>query len=158
MVKKSLIAISVLAMAVPAIAGSIKVHTPWPVKYVPQEITTIDVTLDVGFFIHIKDQKPIKVYQDPTAANPFQTYKGCKTTGITSNFEAQVHGKVSATSPAGGSWNATIDGSEEAHVHPGNSHGFEICVMGSNVKIDKLQGGSRDVKVAELTMMVLPES
>ena len=58
MFKKSLIAIAMLAMAFPAFAGSVKIHDPWPTQYVPQEITTIDVTLDVGFFIHIIRREP----------------------------------------------------------------------------------------------------
>ena len=157
MLKKSLIAMVVLAAALPAIAGDIKIHIPWPKVYVPQEITKIDVTLDVGFYIHVKDQKPIKVHQDTSASNPYQTYKGCKTTEVVSNFEARVFGKVASTSPAGGSWSATFDGHENAHVHTG-SNNLDICVMGSKVKIDKLQGGAKDVKVAELTIMVLPES
>ena len=155
MLKKSLIAIAVLAIALPAIAGDIKVHVPWPKTYVPQEITTIDVILDVGFFIHIKDQDPIKVHQDTTASNPYQTYKGCKTTDVISNFDAKLFGSVKATSAAGGSWSAKFDGSDETHVHPGTTS-VEICVSGSKVKIDKLQGGSKDVKVAELSIMVLP--
>ena len=158
MIKKSLIAIVVLAMALPAFAGQIKVHTPWPVKYVPQEITTIDVTLDVGFFIHIKDQKPIKVHQDTTAgSNAFETYKGCKHTDVITNFDAMIYGEVTATSPAGGSWTATFDGHAETKVSS-PSENVEICVMGSKVKINKLQGRSKDVKVADLTILVLPAS
>ena len=72
MLKKSLIAIAVLSISLPAIAGDIKIHTPWPKAYVPQEITKIDVTLDVGFYIHVVDQDPIKVHQDTSAANPYQ--------------------------------------------------------------------------------------
>ena len=157
MFKKSLIAIAVLAIALPAVAGDIKVHTPWPKVYVPQEITKIDVTLDVGFYIHVKDQKPIKVHQDTSASNPYQTYKGCKTTEVISNFDAMIYGNVKSTSPAGGSWSATFDGNDETNVSAGSSN-VEICVMGSKVKIDKLQGGAKDVKVAELSIMVLPNS
>ena len=158
MIKKSLIAIAVLAMALPAFAGQIKVHTPWPVAYVPQEITTIDVTLDVGFFIHIKDQKPIKVHQDTSAGtSAFETYKGCKTTDVITNFDALIYGEVKATSPAGGNWSATFDGEDETQVSS-PSENIEICVMGAEVKIEKLQGGTKDVKVADLTILVLPAS
>ena len=157
MLKKSLIAIAVLAIALPAIAGDIKIHVPWPKVYVAQAITTIDVTLDVGFFIHIKDQKAIKVHQDTSASNPFQTYSGCKTTDVISNFDAKIFGKVASASAAGGTWKAKFDGNDEMHVHPGTT-AVEICVSGTKVKIDKLQGGSKDVKVAELTIWVLPTS
>ena len=157
MLKKSLIAIVVLAMALPAIAGQIKVHSPWPVTFVPQEITVIDVILDVGFFIHIKDQKPIKVSQVSNASNPFETYAGCKTTDIIANFSAKVWGKVKGLDPSKGDWSATFDGNSEVLVGAGTTN-VEICVMGEKVKIEKLQGGSSDVKVADLTILVVPAS
>ncbi|MCH8193008.1 MAG: hypothetical protein IIA65_03190 [Planctomycetes bacterium] len=157
MLKKSLIAIAVLAIALPAVAGDIKVHVPWPKAYVPQAITTIDVILDVGFFIHVKDQDPIQVHQVSTADNPFTTYAGCRTTDVISNFDAKLFGKVKSTSDAGGDWSATFDSSDEMHVHPGTT-AVEICVRGVKVKIEKLVGGAKDVKVAELTIWVLPAS
>jgi hypothetical protein len=157
MLKKSLIALAVLAITLPAVAGDIKVHTPWPTTYVPQAITTIDVIMDVGFFIHIKDQKPIKVHQDTSAKNPYETYVGCKTTKIISNFDAAVSGKVVGTTDAKGSWKAKFDGESTVNVGAG-SQDVEICVTGTKLKIEKLAGGAKKLKVAELTVMVVPQS
>ncbi len=157
MLKKSLIAIAVLAIALPAIAGEIKVHTPWPVAFVKQEITVIDVIMDVGFFIHVKDQDPIEVHQDPTADNPFRTYVGCRTTDVISNFEAKLSGKGKSKSPAGGDWSAKFNG-ESNLVIPVGTTVVDICVTGKKVNIDKLQGGTKDFKVAEISIRVLPAS
>jgi hypothetical protein len=153
MLKKSLIAIAVLAIAMPALAGSIKIHDPWPTTLVEQEIATIDVQMDVGYYIHIDDQDPITVVQDTTAANPYKTYTGCKTTDITSNFAANLTIEVAAVSAAGGGWSGTITPA----AIPAGTTNVEICVTGNDVNIEALVGGSKGVKVAEATIKVLPQ-
>ena len=162
MLKKSLIAIALFAIALPAVAGDLKVHDPWPKTYVKQTVTKIDIILDVGYYIHVKDQKPIEVYQDTSAKNPYKTYKGCKKTDILSNFEAKIDGSVSAKSPAGGGWWVKFDG-QGSIVIPAGKTNVEICVGTGNLAIEKLVGdgpqglgGAKNVKVAELTIRVLP--
>lgn len=152
MLKKSLIALAVVAIAMPAFAGKIKIHEPWPTALVPQEVAKIDVILDVGFFIEIKDEKAIKVKQDTSSSDPIKTYVGCKKTDVVSNFAAQLMVSAAAASAAGGSWSATIDPS----TIPAGTTNVEICVKGTGVDISKLTGGSKDVKVATVTVKVLP--
>jgi hypothetical protein len=152
MLKKSLMAVVVLAMVVPAFAGQIKVHTPWPCAPIPQEVAKIDVTMDVGWWINITDQKPIKVDQDTTSTDPFHTYVGCKKVDVKSNFNAQFVLEVSSASAAGGSWSATANPNP---IGPGTTN-VEFCVKGTGVKIENLTGGSTNVKVATLSVKVLP--
>lgn len=152
MLKKSLIAIALLGIALPAMAGDAKFHE-WPVTFVPQPVTTIDVILDVGYFIHVVDQSPIEVTQNTSAQDPFTTYVGCKTTDVTTNFPAELSGSVSPTSAAGGNWSASFAPSD---ISPGTTS-VEICVSGSKVQIVNLVGGAKNVKVAELTVMVAPQ-
>jgi hypothetical protein len=167
MLKKSLIAIAVLAIALPAVAGDLKVHDPWPTTYVPQKITTIDVILDVGYYIHVKDQKPIEIYQDTSASDPYKTYSGCKKTDIVSNFEAKLSGKVTAKSQAGGTWwskFAIQDGDPTSSlVIPAGKTNVNICVGATKFNIENMVGdsaaglaGSKNLKVAELAIMVVP--
>jgi hypothetical protein len=154
MLKKSLIAIALLAIALPAVAGDLKVHKPWPTKYVPQEITTIDVVMEVGYYIHVKDQKSIKVSQDTSASDPYKTYKGCKTSDIVSNFNAKLSGTVNSESAAGGDWKATFS---PASIPAGTTN-VQICVSGAKVDIGNLQGDAgKEIKVATLHIMVVPE-
>jgi hypothetical protein len=147
MLKKSLIAIAVLAIAMPALAGTIKVHDPWPTTLVPQQVAVIDVVLDVGYYVHIKDQKPIKVVQ----CGNMETYCGCKKTDAKANFEAQLIPSIGSASAAGGNWSATIT----PNVINGSAN-IEICVEGKKVNIGNLAGGAKGIKVAELTIKVLP--
>jgi len=152
MLKKSLIALAVIAMAMPAFAGKLKVHEPWPTQLVPQEICKIDVVLDVGFYIEIVDEKAIKVEQDTQSSDPAKTYVGCKKTDVKSNFAAQLLVSAAAASAAGGSWSATVT----PNTVPAGTTNVEICVKGTSVDISKLTGGSKNVKVAEVTVKVLP--
>jgi hypothetical protein len=158
MLKKSLIAIAVLAIALPAVAGDLKVHKPWPTQYVAQEITTIDVVMEVGYYIHVKDQKSIKVSQDTSASDPYKTYKGCKTTDIVSNFDAKVSGSVSAASDAGGEWSAQFNDGGSVVIAPGTTN-VNICVYGKKVAIENLKGqAGTEQKVAVLHIKVVPAS
>jgi hypothetical protein len=153
MLKKSLIAIAVLAIAMPALAGSIKIHDPWPTTLVKQEVATIDVQLDVGYYIHIDDQDPITVVQDTAAADPYKTYIGEKTTDVTSNFAAVLECEAAAVSAAGGNWTCTLSDT----LIPAATTNIKIDVSGTDVDIAQLVGGSKGVKVAEITIKVLPQ-
>jgi hypothetical protein len=159
MLKKSLIAIAVLAIALPAVAGDTKVHKPWPTKtiYSWQDITVIDVIMDVGYYIHIVNQDDIEVSQySADGSDPFFTYYGCSDSEVVSNFHATIAGDVVGTSAAGGNWSATFNGVEELEILPGTTN-VTICVLGKEVEIQNLElGGEDDVKVAELTVKVVP--
>ena len=160
MLKKSLIAIAVLAIALPAVAGDTKVHKPWPTKtiYSWQPITTIDVIMDVGYYIHIVNQDDIEVSQTSIdGSDPFFTYLGCSDSEVVSNFHATITGDVVGTSAAGGEWSATFNGVDELEIVPG-SQTVTICVLGKKVQIQNLEGlgGEDNVKVAELTVKVVP--
>ncbi|MFC1765153.1 hypothetical protein ACFL6U_24160 [Planctomycetota bacterium] len=97
MLKKSLIAIAVLALAMPAFAGDAKFHD-WPCQYVPQEIACLKVLLDIGFYVHIEDQGPIVLeqYERKTKTisgfknHPYYNYRGEKCTDVITNFPATL--------------------------------------------------------------------
>ena len=154
MLKKSLFAVAMLAVVMPAFAGQLKVHEPWPSAPIPQEVAKIDVVMDVGYYINIVDQKAITVKQDTTSNDPYHTYVGCKKTDVKSNFNAQLLLSAAAASKAGGSWSATATPSIVPAAEVPTS--VEICVKGTGVNIDKLIGGAKGVKVAEVTIKVLP--
>ena len=156
MLKKSLIAVAVLAIALPAVAGEIKVHNPWPVEYVWQNVCQIDVTMDVGYYIHVKNQDPIKVAQlEGTDANPYYTYYGCSgNRDIVTNFNATIKGSVASKSSAGGSWTAYFNGVTSLALTPGTTP-VDICIKGTSVNITKLTTGGTTITVAQLTIKVM---
>ncbi len=153
MLKKSLISIAVLTTTLPSWAGSLKIHDPWPTTLVRQEVTTIDIQLDIGYFIHIYNQNPITVVQDTISTDPYHTYTGCKITAIETNFPAQLLIEVTGASAAGGMWSGIIT----PDVVPAGVTSVYICVIGTNVAIEKLVGDSKGIKAAEATILVSPQ-
>jgi len=155
MLKKSLIAIAVLAVAMPAFAGQIKVHNDWPQICIleKQKVWEFNVTMDVGYWIKFESQSGIKVDQYGTT-DPYHTYHGCKTFKVKSNFLAQLIFEATATSPANGTWTATA----VPNPVPASASGtnVEICVDGTGVAIENLTGGGDGVVVAKVVVYVLP--
>lgn len=166
MLKKTLIAMAILAIAVPAFAAD-KVTTSKFHEFVPVvsydyvTAAVIDVCLDVGYWIQIDVPGTcIEVVQDANASNPFTTYSGCKGVKVKTNFKASL--KVSAAkvpNAGGGDWSATIDGTSSTIVNPTTGVGaqtVDICVYGSKVKIEDLLVQTGKHLVAQVTVKVLP--
>jgi hypothetical protein len=163
MLKKSLIAIAILAIAMPAFAAETnKFHKPWSstTTYNWQCVTTMNVVMDVGYWIQIDKTGDIKVQQDALLGNAFYSYSGCKS-GITvkANFAAVLKATASAKSAAGGSWSGTINDASTYTYDSGmvgTTQTIKVCVSGTNVDISKLSQ-SDNVKVAEVSICVIPE-
>jgi hypothetical protein len=159
MLKKSLIALVVLAVAMPAIAGDIKIHGNWPCQYVPQDVAVVDVILNVGYYIHILDQDPFYVDQDTSASDPYHTYVGCFDSDVDTNFDATISASIAGSgSPAAGDWSVTsitVNGGAPI-VTAAGPNALVICVQGKKVKIENLVGGSKKNVVAQLTISAVP--
>jgi hypothetical protein len=150
--KRISIALLLGTCVLPAMAGEIKIHN-WPTTYIPQLVATIDVQMNVGYYIHIIDQKALTVVQDTQANDPYHTYVGCKSSEVETNFPCILSAEATATSPAGGTWVPSIN----PEYLPIGTSTIDICVVGYNVKIEELVGGAKNLKVAEISIFVLPE-
>jgi len=174
MLKKSLIAVALLAIVLPAFGGQVtldqKFHKPWPGQTVTtynwQDVQTINVVMDVGYWIEIKYTGDIKIAQDATLGDPFFSYSGCiHNVAVKSNFAATIKGSV-ATSPeavaagvTGAEWAATIgdasSGMNSSYDVVGGAATVDICVTGKKVAIDKLAQAD-NYRIAILTIQVIP--
>jgi hypothetical protein len=156
MLKRSLIAIAVVAMlATVAGAGTIKTHE-WPCQFVPVELMSIPVTLDVGFFVRVPDQnKTIKLNQTTGSAT---TFEGCVDFDIITNFELDLsctitpNGTVSAES-----WSCFF-AAGESHVGIGTTTGITVCARATNLDMTALPAQSANVTVATVKISVIPAS
>jgi hypothetical protein len=152
MLKKSLIAIAVLAIAMPAFAGSLKVHE-WQktCAWVPVDICTIDVLIDVGYYIVIDNQDAIKLTQSEGTNN----YSGTYTSDVHSNFDATLSVSITA------SGDVAIDtlkaefqnGTEDITA---GDDAIEILVTADGVAIEDLTANTSDQKIANMTISVVP--
>ena len=133
MLKKSLIAIAVLALAMPVYAGWIKTHS-WELEcsVKPELICSIPIELNVGYFIWIQNQDAIVLNQgegsvpgtvdegDPDTIsdiyqNAFMSFVGYYDTDVISNFKAVLKFKITEPSTeviTGEKWtiNTSLDG------------------------------------------------
>jgi len=112
MVKKSILAIAILAMLatvtmaqdpVPQVPGQLKIDGGWPktivVTWTPIEICCIKVNLKIGYFIEVENcsQKKIDMVQvNCPTGQTFPCYKGCVQIKVRANFEAQLGLKLYA--------------------------------------------------------------
>jgi hypothetical protein len=159
MLKKSLIVIAMMAIALPAVAGDLKVHgfnsrTVYDMATVPNKIKVI---LDVGYYLHVLDQNAIKVSQDSSADDPYRTYTGCATRDFLTNFPADVKATIASSgSAAGGEWSVTLKapgGSAAAQITiPQGTTPVDICVKGLKINLEALTGGDENVHVADITI------
>lgn len=175
MLKKSLIAVAILAIVLPALAGDTvtasKFHKNWPGQTVKtwnyQDVKCINVVMDVGYWIEVKYNGDIEVQQDAALASAwgksvFETYSGCLANGgidVLTNFHAALKAKAEAKSAAGGTWAATIGGASIFEVAANTQYtDVSVCVTGKDVKIKNLQaaGGADNLKVAEVCIQVIP--
>jgi hypothetical protein len=147
--KKVLFAVAAVALlAMTAQAGEIKIHE-WPCKFIPQEVTTIPVVMDVGYWIKIKDQDKLKIKLNQKSIHE---YEGCTDIKIETNVNIEVSVSVSATGAVPGKYSASIN---DANVDaPGGTR--TVCVTLKEADLSKTAGGSKDVHVATVSVKVVP--
>lgn len=113
MVKKSILAIAMLAMLATVVSaqdfnppsGQMKFDNGWPktvvVTWTPIEICCMKINLKIGYFIEVENcgGKSINLVQvNCPSGQSFPCYKGCTTIKVRSNFEAQIGLKLYAIS------------------------------------------------------------
>ena len=163
MLKKTLIAIAILGLAMPALAAdtsTTKKFHEWTYTktYAWATVSQVNVCLDVGYWIQIDFRgKCIEVQQNSALGNPFESYSGClDDVVVTTNFDATLKGTIAKASDAGGDWSVTLDGGSTYVTGGSGSFPIDICVAGTKVKIKNLDVMSSKQTVAIVTIMVLP--
>jgi hypothetical protein len=92
--KKVLFAVAAVALlAVTAGAGEIKIHE-WPCQFIAQEVTSIPVVMDVGYWIKVKDQDKLRI---KLTQKTIHSYEGCVDVVIETNTNITVSAKITAT-------------------------------------------------------------
>jgi len=142
-----------LWMAVSAHAGEIKYHE-WPMAPIPQEITTIPVTMDVGYWIRIKDQGNLKI---KLAQDSIHTYSGCTSVVVETNSSLTFSVSIARVTKDG---NPVVPGDYSASVSPANVDApggtLSVCAKLQNADLSKVPGGTKNVHVANVTVRVVP--
>jgi hypothetical protein len=139
------LAIALLAAAAPA--GEIKLHV-WPTTFIPQEVTTIPVVMDVGFWMEIVNQNTkIKLQQIN-----IHTYEGCVDLQVRTNFNLTLSASITPTGAIQGQYSCFID-NPDIDVPGGIA---TVCARLNNANLAGKPGGSKNVQVATVTIKVVP--
>lgn len=115
-------------------------------------IPGVDIITDVGYYISIDNTDPITITSNTESNDPIRSFQGSTTLTFESNVAAQIYLSIESTSVAGGSWNATAS----PEIIGLGTTDVIVTISVSNLNLLTLPGGTSGVKVAELTISVLP--
>jgi hypothetical protein len=152
--KKVLFAVAVVALlGMAAQAGELKYYS-WPTGgFIPQEITTIPVVMDIGYWVRIKDQDKLQIKL--TQKNVHE-YEGCCDMVVECNMNVTLSASVAKTAAAG-SGKFSISKLDPANINsPGGTS--TVCVKLTEADLGAAPGGSKNVHVATVTIKVVPQS
>jgi len=154
--KKVLFAVvAAVLLAAAAQAGEIKYHE-WPMAPIPQEITTIPVTMDIGYWVRIKDQDALKIV---LAQDSIHSYSGCTSMVVETNSSLTFSATITKVSKDG---NVVVPGDYSTSVSPANIDApggtLSVCAKLANADLSKVPGGTKGVHVANVTVKVVPRS
>jgi len=147
--KRSLFAVAVVAMLAAGVqGGEIKIHD-WPCAFIAQEVTTIPVVMDVGYWIKIKDQDKLKIKLQQKSIHE---YEGCTNMVVETNVNITLSCSISATGAVPGKWSCSVS---PADVNaPGGT--VSVCAKVKEADLSKTAGGSKNVHVATVSIKVVP--
>jgi hypothetical protein len=168
MVKKSLIAIAMLAfLATTVQAGDLaenprKFDDSWPWTYTALEICQIPVYMDVGMYVELIDCDELEIVLKQVgcssigkADDDFPCYEGCVKFKVIANFEVKLGTNLYDQSDIITDWAAALD----VDVIPGDGapHEVELCVTAWNAEIWTSAPGD-NVLVGEVGVTVKPNA
>jgi hypothetical protein len=149
MAKKAILPILIAAaLGAPAHAGEVKIHL-WPVEFIPQEITEIPVLMDIGFFVRIDNQDDLRIKLLQVSIDE---YEGCTDMSVTTNFDLTLSCKITPNGAVAGKYSCSILGAD-INAPRGTA---TVCAQLKDADLTGVPGGTRDVRVATVTILVVP--
>jgi hypothetical protein len=163
MLKKSILVLAVLALAMPVLAGDdVATKTEkgsWPAVFEFRvACDKVKVVVNVGYYVNIVKCKKLKIVLDQVNISE---YKGCVDFEFENNFElelgASVEPKMDGSSKVlGGDYSAWIEGDKIFPATMGSGKNKStICVKIKKAKIVKADPKS-DLHVATASILVRP--
>jgi len=152
MLKKSLFAVALVAMlAGMSLAGEIKVHD-WPVswQYEYQAVTVIPVTMDIGYWLKIRDQDKLSIHMTQDA---IQQYSGCTTMKVDCNFDVSLKATIAKDAAGiGGDYSCSVSPNT---LVPGKNQPVDVCA--TLKKADLADATAKQtITTAHVTISVAP--
>jgi len=154
MLKRSIIAIlAVAVLATVAQAGYIKTHS-WPTRYVEQELMSIPVKIDVGYYVRVADQNKVIKMSQVTSA-PWNFTGNC-TINVKANFNLTLSAVCTSKGVAtADSWGASVN---PANVDSGIATDVVVTATATNLKVENIPAGTSNLEVATVKISVVPRT
>ncbi len=173
MVKKSLIAIALLAFLATTVQAadldpnipdhSFKYDDHWPWTYTALPICCIDVYMDIGYYVSIKDCDDLKIVLKQVNCSvigkvddDFPCYYGCTKFKILTNFPVKLGTSLTKVGDVIDGWEASFDDD----TVPGDAGDWverEICISAWKAKIWTASPGD-EVLVGTVCITVKPNA
>ncbi len=138
----------VVLLASSAQAGIIKIHQ-WPTQFVPVEVASIPVVMDVGFWMQIVNQNAVIKLHQVTVTR----YEGCINLQVRCNFPLILTCAIAPTGAIAGTYSASIE--TPAVAPPGGT--VTLCATLTNANLAGMPGGATNVHVATVVVRVQPQ-
>jgi hypothetical protein len=149
MLRARLSIVALVALLAPfAGAGEVKVHQ-WPTQFVPLEVASFPVVMDVGFWMQITNQGDVIKLHQVTVTR----YEGCIDLKVRTNFPLILSCSIAPTGVVPGTYTASI---QNASMSP-PSGTTPLCVTLTNANLTGVPGGTTNVHVATVTVRVQPQ-
>jgi hypothetical protein len=143
-----LVIASVVLLTTAVQGGEVKFHL-WPTQFVPLEVASFPVVMDVGFWMEIVNQNDVIKLQQIT----IHRYQGCIDLKVRCNFKLFLSSTITPTGAVAGTYTANI---QNATIFP--PYGVaKLCVTLDNANLVGQPGGSKNVHVATVTIKVVPK-
>jgi hypothetical protein len=128
-------------------AGEVKC-LPWPTHFVPVDLTTIPVTMDIGYWVEIVNQSGV-VKLLPVDA---RTYQGRLDLQLRCNFNLTLSCVVASTGAVPGRYTCWF---ENGNINAPRGTA-RLYVRLENADLTAQAGGLKDIHVATVTVRVVP--
>jgi len=179
MIKRTLIAIAVVALLATSVHAALTEHyfgpddksyavkvdgkdeVRWPYEYKALTVCTIPIKMHVGMYVQIKECKDKKIILQQVdcldigkGVNDFPCYLGCVSLDVRANFPVKMDAGLNKIGDTIADWDKYWEG--DTVVGDGEYHPVKVCVKAWNTVIWKAKPGD-ETDVGTIEIKVKPQ-
>jgi hypothetical protein len=179
MIKRTLIAIAVVALLATSTHAALDIHyltggdsqavkvdgsenVRWPYEYKALVVCNIPIKMKVGMYVQVQDCKKKKIILSQVNCSDigqgddkYPCYLGCVDFNVRANFDVKMGSSLHKDGDVIADWSAYYDGGDTV-PGDGNYHNVKLCVKAWNTAIYKAAPGD-EVAVGSVDVTVKPQ-
>ena len=178
MIKRTLIAIAVVALLATSAHAALDIHylpygdhhavkvdgsenVRWPYEYKALVVCNIPIKMHVGMYVQVQDCKKKKIILKQVNCSDigkgdgdYPCYLGCVEFNVRANFDVKMGASLHKDGDTINEWSAYYDGGDVV-AGDGDYHGVKLCVKAWKTSIYKASPGD-EVSVGSVDVTVKP--